>query len=382
MWTRRWKVPTLVALAVVLLAIIGLGGIGWYYSGVLRNDALVVDHTSSEPDLDVVAIGEGQVTLRVTDRTKSDGPWTKSGIWGLEWDGGYDQVGAILEISDQEVLRERFPITGKLELGEAVRLDSFAFPDDPQTAYGLPFEEVAFPSPLGEFPAWFLDGSSDTWAIFVHGRGARREEALRMLPAVVELEISSLVITYRNDEEAPASPDGLYQFGETEWQDLEAAAQYALDQGAEELILVGYSMGGAIVTNFLYESSLADRVRGAILDAPVLSFSALIDYGADQRGIPGPLTALGKAIAGLRFDIDWDERDLLNRSDELAVPILLFHGDEDKTVHIETSDALAEARPDLVTYLRVAGATHVGSWNVDPEAYEKAVASFLEELVE
>ena len=119
------------------------------------------------------------------------------------------------------------------------------------------------------------------------------------------------MITYRNDEEAPASPDGFYQFGETEWQDLEAAAQYALQQGAEELILVGYSMGGAIVTNFLYESTLAERVRGAILDAPALNFEALIDHGASQRGVPSPLTAVGKFIAGFRFDIDWDNRNLI-----------------------------------------------------------------------
>ncbi len=203
-----------------------------------------------------------------------------------------------------------------------------------------------------------------------------------MLPTVIELVFPSLIITYRNDEEAPESPDGLYRFGETEWQDLEAAAQYALDQGAEELVLVGYSMGGAIVTNFLYESPLAEQVRGAILDAPVLSFGALIDYGADQRGIPGPLTDLGKAFAGFRFDIDWDERDLLNRADELAVPLLLFHGDADTSVSIKTSKALATARPDLVTYVRVAGATHVRSWNMDPDAYEAAVASFLEDLVE
>ena len=371
----RRKPVVLSFVALLLVAIVGVAAGGWYYSNVLKNDALVVDHTPSEPDLEVIAVGEGRVTLGVTDRTKSDGPWTKDGIWGLEWNGGYAQVGAIFEIDDREVLREFLLVTGDLSAGETVRLDSYSFAGDPQTARGLPFEEVAYSSPLGDFPGWFLDGSRDTWAIFVHGRGADREGALRMLPTAVELGFPSLVITYRNDEEAPANPDGFYRFGETEWRDLESAAQYALGQGAEDLILVGYSMGGAIVTNFLYESSLSDHVQGA-----VLSFSALIDYGADQRGIPGPLTALGKTLAGFRFDIDWDERDLLNRADELAVPMLLFHGDADKRVHIKTSDALAEVRRDLVTYVRVAGATHVRSWNMDPDAYEAAVADFLRGL--
>ncbi len=371
-WLTRRKTILVVLAAVVLLGIVGGGGGGWYYAGILRDDALAVDHTPSEPDLEVAAVEEGRVVLRATDKAKSDGHWTKDGIWGLEGEDGYARVGTILETDDQQVVRELLAGTGTPEAGQMARLDSFAFTGDPLTALGLPFAEVSFTSSLGDFPAWFIDGPAETWAIFVHGRSANREEALRLLPTVVGQGYPSLVITYRNDEEAPASPSGFYDFGETEWQDLEGAA--------ESLILVGYSMGGAIVTNFLYESPLAEHVRGVVLDAPVLSFDALIDYGARLRGIPRPLTVLGKRVAGFRFGIDWGNRDYLSRAGELIGPILLFHGDADKTVSIETSEALAEARPDIVTYVRVAGATHVRSWNMDPEAYEDAVRAFLQRL--
>ena len=376
----QWKGRGLILLGVLLVVIAGVGGIGWYYSGVLKDGALVIDHAPSRPDLELVAIEEGRVTLAVTPRAKEDGPWTKAGLWGLERANGYDQVGAILEINDREVTREFFGIMGSPRVGEMVRLDSYAFTGDPQTALGLPFQEVSFSSPLGDFPAWFVDGSRSTWAIFVHGRDANREEALRMLPTVVDLGFPSLIITYRNDEGTPGSPDGFYQFGETEWEELEAAAKYALEQGAEELVLVGYSMGGAIVTNFLYQSSAAGRVLNAILDAPLLSFEALIDFQGRRRGLPGPLTWLGKSIAGFRFDIDWGARDYLSRADELPVPILLFHGEADDKVPIKSSDRLAEARPDIVTYIRVPDATHVRSWNMDPDAYETAVRNFLQAL--
>ncbi|MCK4828870.1 alpha/beta hydrolase, partial [bacterium] len=69
----------------------------------------------------------------------------------------------------------------------------------------------------------------------------------------------------------------LVSSGLTEWKDLEGAAKYAAERGAEKLILVGYSMGGAIVTNFLYRSPLAGKVLGAILDAPMLDLNATID---------------------------------------------------------------------------------------------------------
>lgn len=151
-WMRR-KTLLLALFVVVLIAIVGLVGGGWYYSNVLRNSALVVDHDPSEPDLEVAGITGRQVTLRVTGQAESDGPWTKDGIWGLEWEGGYARVGRILEVTDEDVLREFFPVTGDLRNGDLVRLDSFSFEGTPQVALGIPFEEVAFSSPLGKFPA-------------------------------------------------------------------------------------------------------------------------------------------------------------------------------------------------------------------------------------
>jgi uncharacterized protein len=68
------------------------------------------------------------------------------------------------------------------------------------------------------------------------------------------------------------------------------------------------------------------------------------------------------------------------REYEFDVPILLFHGDRDETVPVESSDAFAEARPDLVTYQSVHGAGHVEPWNLDPEGYRETVERFLLEL--
>ena len=392
MWSKRLRAGVYGLLAVVLFATVVLLGAGWFYAGEIKNGALVVDYTEDPLDMEVVAVGEGQVNLRVTQETDEDGDWRSRGIWGLERDDGYDQVGAILQVTDKHVVREYIPLSGGLRTGDMVRLDTGAFPGDPLLAHGLPFEEVSFSSPLGKFPAWLVAGDSPTWAIFVHGRGGRhgsRRGALRVLPTVAELGITSLIINYRNDEGVPANPDGYHWFGETEWADLEGAAKYALDHGAEGLILVGHSMGGAILASFLYESPLADKVRGVILDAPMLDFTATVNHGASQLSlpvvglpIPGILTSIAKGLASFRFGIDFEALDYLSRTDQLSAPILLFHGDADKTVPVTTSDALAKSRSDIVEYVRDANVGHTRSWNADHAAYETAVRKFLRGLTE
>jgi len=372
--------PFLIVIGAVLVGAGTLAGFGLYYSESLKSGALEPDRTPDKLDLRVAALGGGRVTLAVTKDAKSDGDWTKPGVLGIEWPGGYAQAGAILQIDSGGVVREFEPLKGDLKVGDRVRLDSFAFPRDPLEGRGIPFKDVSLSSELGALPAWFVEGDPGAWAIFVHGKGASRREGLRMLPAVKQSGLSSLVITYRNDIDAPKSPDGFYRYGESEWKDLEAAAQYALDHGAQRLVLVGYSMGGGIVMSFMLQSALAERVDALVLDSPMLDFSATVDHGAS--GVPGLLNKMGKTAAALRFGIHWDRLNYLKRAGDLHVPVLLFHGDDDDRVPVETSDKLAQARPDIVTYIRTPGAGHVRSWNQDPIAYDAAVREFLDRVID
>lgn len=153
------------------------------------------------------------------------------------------------------------------------------------------------------------------------------------------------------------------------------------------MVLIGYSMGGAVVTSFLYESDLADRVAGVVLDSPALDLGAVVDQGARDRTLPGlgvsiptPLTAVAKAIAGVRYDVDWEALDYVARAGRLSAPVLLFHGDQDSTVPVAVGERLAAARPDLVTFVRAADTEHVQAWNTDRARYEREVTSFLDRV--
>ena len=371
------KIVRIVIGVFLVILVSGFLGGGWFASNLLRDGGLIPDHTPDELDLVIENIGSGLITLRATELTDRDGDWNDKALSGLMGDDFYLQIGDTVEESGDTVVRKLLTEASSDLTGRSVRTDAKFYPDDPLVAHGMAFTEVTYASELGEFPAWFVDGDSSTWAIFVHGKSSDRRESLRTLPVIAKSGMPMLVISYRNDEDTVSDPSGMYGYGLTEWEDLEGAVLYALDNGARRIVLVGYSMGGGIVTSFLLESSLAGQVSGAILDSPMLDFGATVELGAEEDGYPVFVGKMAKLFSGFRFDVDWASLNYLDRADELAVPILLFHGTEDHRVPISTSRSLAEQRPRLVTYVEFPGVGHVRGWNADRDAYESAVSDFL-----
>jgi pimeloyl-ACP methyl ester carboxylesterase len=370
--------------AVLVLALLVFAGGAWFYSGEIREGALDTKPPGARPmETEVLAVGPRSITL--ARDAGSPRELTSAGTWGLQWAAGYGQLGAVLALAGDRVERVFTRLQGgRPRAGERAAVDPYAYPADPRVAADRPVREVSYPSPLGRAPAWLVDGRRRTWVILVHGYNAARTETLRTLATATGLGFPALAVTYRNDPGAPRNPDGLRHWGATEWRDLEAAAGYAVAHGADDVVLVGYSMGGAVVASFLLESPLAARVRGVVLDSPVLDLGEVIDRGAADRDlpvlgtpVPPALTVAAKGIAGLRYDLDWAQLDYVDRAGRLAAPILLFHQTGDPTVPVAISEALASARSDLVTFERFDGDGHVQSWNADRPRYERAVRAFL-----
>jgi uncharacterized protein len=372
---------------VLVLVLVFFAGGGWFYSGEIRAGALDSE-VPGPPALgtEVLAVGDGSITLARDPGAPRE--LTLPGTWGLRWAAGYGRLGAILAQGPDRVERSFTRLEGiRPRAGEGSAVEGYAFPADPALAAGRPAREVTYPSPLGPAAAWQVEGRRDTWVILVHGYNAARTETLRTLATVSHQGYPALAITYRNDPGAPRSSDGLRHWGATEWRDLEAATRYALDQGAGNVVLAGFSMGGAVVTSFLLESPLASRVRGVLLDSPALDLGEVLDHGAADRDlpvlgtpVPPALTVVAKGIAGLRYDLDWGQLDYVDRAGGLATPMLVLQQRGDPTVPVAISEALAAARADLVTFERFAGDGHVQSWNMDRARYERAVRAFLERV--
>jgi alpha-beta hydrolase superfamily lysophospholipase len=323
-------------------------------------------------DVTVRAVGDGRISLAgSSDDLRSDG------VFGLYSERAYGRIGAILERDPDGVVRRLDPAIGQLRAGDAAGVSLYAFPLDPLRGRGIAFDDVQVPGPLGPMAAWRIPGGS-RWAVFVHGRGATREEGLRVLGVLHRLGLTVLLPTYRNDAGAPSSPDGLYHLGATEWEDVEAAVAYAAAEGAQDVVLVASSMGAALACRFLLRSRLAGRVSRVVLDAPLLDWSVTLRNAAARRGEPLPVAVLAKHLAAHRIDIRWRDLDHVRQAAAFSTPMLVVHGTEDRTVPFAVSRRLALARPDLVQLVAVPGAGHARSWNRDPDGYDHAVAGFLD----
>jgi alpha-beta hydrolase superfamily lysophospholipase len=319
----------------------------------------------------LVSATTGEVTLAKTPDTRH------RGLFGLLWPGGQAVVDDVLVDGARTVTRRLVHVTGVLPEGASVRWNKFVYAGDPRTAHGIDFDKIVIGGPLGPLPTWSVPGPRSTWVVMVHGNRATGVEALRVLPTVHELGFPALIPSYRNDPGAPASPDGLYHLGDTEWADVEAAVDHALAAGATDVVLYGWSMGGSVVEAFLHRSSRRDRVRGVVLDAPILDPNAVTDAQLRRLHVPTWAGTALKRMVAQRSGIDFANLDHQRRPGRRPFPTLLFHGDADALVPVGSSDAFAQSHPESVTYIRVADCGHTLAWNADSAMYRKALVAFL-----
>lgn len=381
---HRHRLRRLLFWLLVIAVVFHVAG-GWYFSGVLYDRALSGEARRASNDLDPDLIVERIDGDTVVLRADGDGPTAldQPGIYGLRWEGGNGTLGEITSTEDDDVARTFTLLEGSApEAGTRAELDVRVYTDPAEA--GLDVQDVSVAGPLGEYPAWFVPADGPTWVIVVHGNSLSRLDNVRWLPALRDAGFPTLTVTYRNAAGAPPDPSGMLRYGLTEWADLEAAVTYAIDQGSEDVVLMGDSMGGGVIASFMARSGLADRVRALVLDAPMLDFDQTVDDNASREPLIGPidvpptLTWSAKQIADLRYDVDWPELRYLEDPQALGiVPVLIVHGTRDLTVPIGTSREAAERYPATVTLVECEGADHIECWNRDPAGMQALVTAFV-----
>ncbi len=311
------------------------------------------------------------------------------GRYGLFTSGteSYVKLGSVLAEDETSVKRKLLTHIGSQTRIAADAAFSGWYYDHAEELH-LPFTPELIGSAVGPCPAWlFPAGDGEVWVIQVHGRGTTRAECLRAVPVFHALGITSLVVSYRNDGEAPRSRAGTYSLGATEWRDVDAAVGFARRRGARRIVLMGWSMGGAIALQLELNSAHRDVIAGLILESPVVDWRAVLGYQAKLMRLPAAVTGLAigalqnewaTPMTGAGAAIPFDRLDAVSRAGELRHPILILHSDDDGFVPSDASHDLVVARPDLVEMQVFEVARHTKLWNYDQERWSDSIRSWLE----
>ncbi len=327
--------------------------------------------------------------LGKTITTTSAGVFGLDGRYGLfhSHDHGYLKIGKILESGPDYVRRELIRSYGAVpRVGSKIANTGYFYQSPSEL--DLSYEKVEIEGPLGTYPAWaFTGNSSSTWVIQVHGRAANKSEGLRMVPLIEKLGFNSLLVSYRNDPEAPKSADGRYALGSSEWEDVHAAMLWALSRGAKRIYLAGWSMGGSIVIQTLLRSELSPYLKGVVLESAVGSWKQLCQEQLSRRGMPAILCTGASAILnsplhkllGVDKPINFREVDIVLNAEKYSVPILALHSIDDQYVPSAAIEQLARKRSDIVSLKLWKNAGHTRLWNYDSDLWEQQITEWFGE---
>jgi pimeloyl-ACP methyl ester carboxylesterase len=394
----------------ILLILIALGGSGWFFSGVIYEGALNPEFNDSqnigtaEDRVIVLEVSNNSITLNIEEELW--GPLLEKGVYGIIGQNGDAVIGKIMSTEGTIVKRELISLNGTIVEGDRIRGTSLVVRDEnneykilgtsgwsgqasegvytPKSVSNLDYETIYYESNLGKFPAYLTNDGDVGIVIFVHGfRGDYSREVFAKMRAgeIVDMGYRSMIISYRNDKGLPKDPSGIFQYGTTEWQDIDAAINKALEF-TDNVVLFGTSGGGGPISSWLENVGDENKVKGIIYEAPVINFwkSVEVNGAARYPWVPKQLFGYFKIVTEVRYGVDFQKMDFTEAVINSDIPVLLFHGDDDEWVPVEMSDLIAESRVNNLTYIRYENVGHVTSWNADPDNYIYQLKTFLTNL--
>lgn len=186
------------------------------------------------------------------------------------------------------------------------------------------------------------------------------------------------------DERAQGQSEGkTITFGIQERQDLLAWVDYAIKRfGADvQIILYGVSMGGATVL-MASELNLPENVKGIIADCPYANPLDVIVHVGKSNPLPNWLIKILVILAAKIYGgFNLLETDAVIAVKNTKVPILILHGEDDRYVPCEMSEAVAKANPQMVYRFTFPGAAHGISYLADTPRYHKIVKAFIKQIM-
>ncbi|MUT65576.1 alpha/beta hydrolase [Paenibacillus sp. NEAU-GSW1] len=276
---------------------------------------------------------------------------------------------------------------------------------NPKAAVGLDYEDIVFPSKSGRttVSGWYVPAGSaelsngsgaETAAltygaaeskrtvVLSHGYGANREETwvpmYDLTKLLNSLHYNVVLFDYgyaSSDYKVPATG------GLEESQQLLAAVDYAKAQGAEEVIVWGFSMGAGTA---LQAALQTDDIDGMILDSLFLASSDTLYSNVTQIvDLPRfPSMTLIESLMPVFSGASLNQIPLDTiMNDSFDIPLYIIHGTNDAKAPYQTAELIAAAQNNpLSRSWIVPQGQHEMLFREDPNEYIQRAVLFLSQL--
>jgi len=225
------------------------------------------------------------------------------------------------------------------------------------------------PVTVGGLPGWVRPGGDGSvWAVFLPGLGSHPLRHQEVADAFVRR--GATVLFASHSARYPARRHG---FGLREQHEARAWLRFAAGRGATEVVLLGWSFGASLWLRLLAEG-LPVRVRSAVLTGPLSEWDAAIAHSSGGGRLGEAAATLVRwtlRVPGLSRLAGQSTPVRLQRPPVVvpAPPLVVIHGDADRTVPLASSRALVGAWPGAAVLHVVAGASHGGERESDPTGW-------------
>ncbi|KRE72436.1 alpha/beta hydrolase [Paenibacillus sp. Soil750] len=260
--------------------------------------------------------------------------------------------------------------------------------DDTPENYNLHRKDVTFPSRTDGvlLDGWYLESPNaaslpkTTTVIMSHGYAGTRLEkglpALSLAQALVNAGYHVLMFDFRNSGRSAGNTTTI---GFLEKEDILGAIEWVQTYTSKptEIILLGFSMGG---TSSILAAAEAKDVAGVITDS---AFSQLLPYLKENLPVWSklpryPFTPLILFILPKLIGVNPHAVDALAAVDQIVPrPILFIHSKDDQAIPYTNSAQMYKRHPAAFELWITEKAGHVGSFQLESEAYIKRVLNFI-----
>ena len=275
-------------------------------------------------------------------------------------------------------------------LGGVVTTRRFAYNDKENAgltpaSFGLPFEEVAFPSrdgvPLRGW--WVAAPQARGTVVLVHGLNRSRIEMVKKVPFLHERGWNALLFDLRHHGQ---SGGDVSSFGYFEKEDAHAAVAFARGRSPGPVVLWGVSLGAATATLAAAEDP---QVSGLVCDSTYRSLRDTVAHHLElarswawwMRIVPSwPVRPEVLFWIGRKGGFDVDAVDVRAAAAHLAGrPCLFVCNSGDVRMPAEIAFEMKAAAGGRARVLVVPGNSHGGAYRDATAAYQSAVAQVLDE---